>query len=141
MTEWKAKVLGEQVRESDGSLDLAPWDGEPIVVRLHCSEFTSRCPVTGQPDFARLVVEYVPDAHLVETKSWKLYLQRYRERAEFNERLVLAIARDVLAQGKVRAVRVVGRFGARGGISVEAVCTLGEPEAQARFACASASIA
>ncbi len=118
--------LGKQSSEPVDTFDLIPWDRGDIIVRLDCSEFTSHCPVTKQPDFARLLLEYVPDKHLAETKSVKLYLWRYRDRAEFNEKLTAAIAADLFAQLKPRAVRVTGRFNVRGGISVTAVATRGE---------------
>jgi len=66
--------LGKPSNEPVDEVDLIDWVGEAILIRLDCSEFTCICPVTGQPDFGTLTIEYVPDKHLVETKSLKLYL-------------------------------------------------------------------
>lgn len=83
-------------------------------------EFTSHCPVTKQPDYASLTFIYVPGKHLVETKSFKLWLQRYRHKAEFNERLVAKLCAEFVEQVKPRHLRVTGTFARRGGIHVEA---------------------
>ena len=81
-------------------------------------EFTSLCPKTGQPDFARIVVEYVPDALCVESKSWKLYLGSFRDAQEFHEACVARIARDLVELLDPRWLRVTGQFTPRGGISI-----------------------
>lgn len=81
-------------------------------------EFTSLCPKTGQPDFARIVVEYVPDKLCVESKSWKLYLGSYREAQEFHEACVARILRDLVELLDPRWMRVTGQFTPRGGISI-----------------------
>lgn len=122
------RFLGKKANEPTDTLDLIPWKGGTIHVRLDCSEFTSLCPVTGQPDFAELVIEYVPAAHLAETKSVKLYLWRYRNQAAFNEQLVDAIADDFNRQLAPRWLRVTGRFHPRGGISVTATAERGAVE-------------
>jgi len=95
------------------------------VVTLQCSEFTSHCPVTGQPDFATLRIEYMPDKSIVETKSLKLYLWSYRDKAMFNEQIVEKIAADIIKQVRPKWVTVVGTFAQRGGISVQATATRG----------------
>ena len=112
--------LGRSSRQPVDEVDLIPWEGGRISVRLDCSEFTSLCPVTRQPDFATLVVEYVPDKHLVETKSMKLYLWRYRDRAVFNETLIDAIADDLWEQLAPLWLRITGSFNPRGGIAITA---------------------
>lgn len=81
-------------------------------------EFTSLCPKTGQPDFARIVVEYVPDELCVESKSWKLYLGSYRTAQEFHEACVARICRDLVELLNPRWIRVTGEFTPRGGISI-----------------------
>lgn len=81
-------------------------------------EFTSLCPKTGQPDFARIILEYVPDKTCIESKSWKLYLGSYRNAQEFHEACVARILRDVVAIANPLWVRVVGEFTPRGGISI-----------------------
>jgi len=86
---------------------------------LHAHEFTSHCPVTGQPDYAELTFVYQPDAYIVETKSFKLWLQRWRDRKAFNEQIVHDLAIDFAAQVRPRSVRVKGVFSRRGGIHVE----------------------
>ena len=80
-------------------------------------EFTSLCPVTGQPDFATLIVRYVPDAHCVELKSLKLYLQAFRQEGVFYEALVNKILDDLVDCLEPRRLVVRGEFRVRGGIS------------------------
>jgi 7-cyano-7-deazaguanine reductase len=82
-----------------------------------CPEFTAVCPKTGQPDFATLVISYVPDALCVELKSLKLYLQGYRSRGIFYEQVVNVILDDLVAATRPRRLTVEGRFNVRGGIS------------------------
>ncbi len=118
--------LGKPSNQPTDKVDLIEWSGQPITVRLDCSEFTSLCPVTGQPDFARLLIEYVPDRFLVETKSLKLYLWKYRNEPGFNETLVDRIASDLYAQIQPRWLRIEGRFHPRGGISVTATAERGD---------------
>ncbi len=110
--------LGKASNQPIDAVDLIPWTGGQISVRLECADFTSLCPVTGQPDFATLEIEYLPDRHLVETKSLKLYLWRYRDRRAFNEQLVDEIASDLHRQIQPRWLKVTGRFHPRGGIAV-----------------------
>lgn len=120
------KHLGKTSNEPIDRVDLIQWTGQRIVVRLECSEFSSICPVTGQPDYGQLVIEYVPDQHLAETKSVKLYLWRYRDMAGFNEALVDSIASDLFDQIKPCWLRVEGRFNPRGGIQVTAAAERGD---------------
>jgi 7-cyano-7-deazaguanine reductase len=110
------KHLGKPSNEPVDRVDLIEWTGQRITVRLDCSEFTCLCPVTGQPDFASLVIEYVPDRYLAETKSVKLYLWRYRSHRAFNEMVVDQIAGELFEQIKPLWLRVTGRFNVRGGI-------------------------
>jgi 7-cyano-7-deazaguanine reductase len=90
-------------------------------VSLDCPDFTSLCPVTGQPDFAHITISYVPSKRCVETKSLKLYLASYRNLQAFNEEVVNRIFRDVLMATRPKELRVEGRFAARGGISLSVV--------------------
>jgi 7-cyano-7-deazaguanine reductase len=102
-------------------LDIVTWPSQDaIVVKLDCSEFTSLCPVTGQPDFARLRLSYRPRNGIVETKSFKLYLWSFRTVPAFNEKIAHAIAADFFAQVQPEWVAVEMTFNARGGISVVA---------------------
>jgi 7-cyano-7-deazaguanine reductase len=121
--------LGKKSTEPIDRIDRIDWQGGPIHVRLDCTEFSALCPVTGQPDYGRLTIEYVPNRHLVETKSLKLYLWRYRNERAFNETLVDTIAADLYKQLEPRWLKVVGAFNMRGGIAVTATAERGEREA------------
>lgn len=88
------------------------------VIRFESDDFTSLCPVTGQPDFAALHIEYVADKRCIETKSLKFYLSSYRNCAAFNEEVANRILEDLVQACKPRRMRVLGEFAARGGISV-----------------------
>lgn len=101
-------------------LDLIPWRGEPITVTLECEEFSSLCPVTGQPDYGALSISYRPKAHVVETKSLRLYLLQFRNEGVFNEVLVDRVANELWRQLKPAWVIVEGRFRSRGGIRIQA---------------------
>ena len=85
-------------------------------IRFDCPEFTCLCPKTGQPDFAVIHVDYVPDALCVELKSWKLYLWSYRNEGAFHEAVTNQILDDLVAATKPRRARVEGDFYVRGGI-------------------------
>ncbi len=119
-TAYVPRHLGRQSRNPVTQVDRIPWRGGPLTVSLFCQDFTALCPVTGQPDFGRLTIEYVPRRHIVETKSLKLYLQQFREEGIFNEVLVARIADDLYAQLRPRRIEVVGAFAARGGIQLTA---------------------
>jgi 7-cyano-7-deazaguanine reductase len=123
---FKPKHLGHRSEESTDELDLIPWTHGPVTVFLDATEFTSLCPVTGQPDFGRITIEYTPEDSIVETKSLKLYLRRFRDMPQFNEVIVASIADDFYKQVKPRSVTVTGHFNLRGGISPTAVVTRGE---------------
>jgi 7-cyano-7-deazaguanine reductase len=101
-------------------------------IRLDCPEFTSLCPVTGQPDFAQILIEYVPDTLCVETKSLKLYLSSYRNVHSFNEQVVNRILDDFVRVCQPRRMRIEGRFVPRGGLALTVVVehpTLNPPAA------------
>ena len=87
-------------------------------IKLACEEFSSLCPVTGQPDYAKLHIEYVPADLCVETKSLKFYLASYRNTQGFNEEIVNRIADDLTAVCDPKKLIVRGEFFARGGISL-----------------------
>jgi 7-cyano-7-deazaguanine reductase len=91
---------------------------QPWVVGLECAEFTSLCPMTGQPDFGRIRIQYIPARLCVESKSLKLYLGAYRNHGSFHEDCVNRIAADVQACIAPRYLRVLGDFNARGGIAI-----------------------
>lgn len=90
-------------------------------------DFTSLCPVTGQPDFASVRIRYVPDQLCVETKSLKFYLAAYRNTKGFNEEIVNRILDDLVAACKPRQMEVVGDFAPRGGISVLVEASFPDP--------------
>jgi 7-cyano-7-deazaguanine reductase len=87
-------------------------------VRFDCSDFTSLCPITGQPDFAKVRIEYIPDDRCIETKSLKFYLSAFRNTRSFNEEVVNRILEDLAACCQPRVLNVHGEFAARGGITV-----------------------
>src|SRR5947209_19658157 len=85
-----------------------PRPGRPYLVRFTAPEFTSLCPVTGQPDFAHLVIDYAPDAMIVESKSLKLFLGAFRNHAAFHEDCTVSIARRLVAAMAPRWLRIAG---------------------------------
>src|SRR5215213_7414728 len=85
-------------------------------IHMEIPEFTCLCPKTGQPDFATLVLDYVPDRLCVELKSWKLYLWSYRNDGAFHEAVTNRILDDLVAAVKPRRARIEGDFNIRGGI-------------------------
>lgn len=94
-----------------------PHPDRDFTIEHTCSEFTSVCPKTGQPDFGTLVVTYVPDKACVELKSLKLYLQSFRNQGIFYEDVVNVILDELVRVTKPRRMTVAGRFSTRGGIS------------------------
>ncbi len=96
-------------------------------VTLTCPEFTSLCPRTGQPDFATLTVQYIPDHRMVESKSLKLYLHGFRNHGDFHEDCVNRILKDLVELMEPRYLEVLGRFHPRGGISIDPYCNYGRP--------------
>lgn len=88
------------------------------LIKFECADFTSLCPVTGQPDFAKITIEYVPVARCIETKSLKFYLASYRNTRSFNEGIVNRILDDVIAACSPDEALVYGEFASRGGISL-----------------------
>lgn len=97
-------------------------------IKLDCAEFSSHCPVTGQPDYAKLQIAYIPGELCVETKSLKYYLASYRSTAAFNEEIVNRIADDIMEVCKPQKLEVFGQFAARGGISLSVEVTYPEPD-------------
>ena len=94
-----------------------PRPERDYVIRFDCPEFTCLCPMTGQPDFATIEIEYVPDKLCVELKSLKLYLWSYRDEGAFHEAVTNKICDDVVSAIAPRKVTVTGRFNVRGGIA------------------------
>ncbi len=104
-----------------------PHPDVDYVARFVCPEFTSLCPVTGQPDFAHLVLDYVPDRWLIESKSWKLYLTSFRNHGAFHEGCTIDIAKRVLEVAAPRYVRIAGYWYPRGGIPIDVFWQSGAP--------------
>lgn len=90
--------------------------GAEMNLHIETNEFSSLCPLTGQPDWATIVVDYIPNKFCLESKSWKLYLNGYRNFGEFHESCITRAANDLIALLDPNWIRVVGRFAARGGI-------------------------
>lgn len=88
------------------------------VVTFNCPEFTSLCPKTGQPDFARIIINYIPRELMVESKSLKLYLFSFRNHGDFHEDCVNMIMKDLVALMQPKYLEVIGLFMPRGGISI-----------------------
>src|SRR5919109_1782058 len=99
-----------------------PSPGRDYAIEIVCPEFTSLCPLTGQPDFGTITFTYTPDALCVELKSLKLYLQRYRNQGAFYETVVNRLLDDFVASCRPRRCRVVGAFTPRGGITTTVTC-------------------
>ena len=93
-----------------------PRPGRGYRITFECPEFTCLCPMTGQPDFATILIEYVPDQLCVELKSLKLYLWSYRTEGAFHEEVTNRICDDLVAAIAPRQVTVTGKFSVRGGI-------------------------
>jgi 7-cyano-7-deazaguanine reductase len=97
-------------------------------VKFNCPEFTSLCPITGQPDFATITISYIPDQLLVESKSLKLYLFSFRNHGDFHEDCVNIIMKDLIAAMAPKYIEVTGKFLPRGGISIDPYCNYGKPD-------------
>jgi 7-cyano-7-deazaguanine reductase len=96
-----------------------PHPGTLYMVRFTAPEFTSLCPITGQPDFAHLMIDYVPDGWLVESKSLKLYLSAFRNHGAFHEACTIAIAKRLEQELAPKWLRIGGYWYPRGGIPID----------------------
>ena len=118
-------VLGQpaQIPASPGEAILDrvtnPQMDTQYVARFTCPEFTSLCPVTGQPDFAHLVIDYVPDAWLVESKSLKLFLTSFRNHGAFHEDCTVMVGRRLVDRLAPKWLRIAGYWYPRGGIPID----------------------
>lgn len=95
-------------------------------VKFNCPEFTSLCPITGQPDFANIIISYVPNIKMVESKSLKLYLFSFRNHGGFHEDCVNVIMKDLIKLMEPKYIEVWGKFTPRGGISIDPYCNYGQ---------------
>jgi 7-cyano-7-deazaguanine reductase len=100
-----------------------PTAGRDYTIDIVCPEFTSLCPITGQPDFGTITYSYTPDAKCVELKSLKLYLQRFRNVGVFYEAVTNRLLDDFVAIIGPRSCKVTGVFTPRGGITTTVTCT------------------
>lgn len=100
--------------------------GRRFWITLDCPEFSSLCPVTGQPDTAHIVIRYVPEESCVETKSLKFYLASFRNLPAFNEEVVNRILDDLVGAMQPKEIHIEGKFGSRGGIQL--TCSASHPD-------------
>lgn len=100
------------------------------LVTFNCPEFTSLCPKTGQPDFARIIINYIPRERMVESKSLKLYLFSFRNHGDFHEDCVNIIMKDLVRLMDPRYIEVIGLFTPRGGISIYPFANYGDDDHQ-----------
>jgi 7-cyano-7-deazaguanine reductase len=112
-------LLGRDAKPSK-KLEAFPnrTPGRYYLVTLDANEFTCVCPITGQPDFATIRIQYVPDEKIVESKSLKLYLWSYRNEGTFHEHVVNRILDDLVAALDPHWIKVTGSFNVRGGIGI-----------------------
>ncbi|MDB8551410.1 preQ(1) synthase [Turicibacter sanguinis] len=96
-------------------------------VKFNCPEFTSLCPITGQPDFATIYISYIPGEKMVESKSLKLYLFSFRNHGDFHEDCMNIIMKDLIKLMDPKYIEVWGKFTPRGGISIDPYCNYGRP--------------
>ncbi|MDY4408434.1 MAG: preQ(1) synthase [Prevotella sp.] len=123
-------------KKTDYKMDYAPEMLETFVnkhqdndywVQFNCPEFTSLCPITGQPDFAEIVISYIPGEYMVESKSLKLYLFSFRNHGDFHEDCVNIIMKDLIKLMNPKYIEVIGLFTPRGGISIHPYANYGRP--------------
>lgn len=126
-----ARVPGQYGQDEIASNRLEPWPNprptRHYVVHFEIPEFTCLCPRSGFPDFAMIVIDYVPGPSVVELKSLKLYINGYRDRAISHEEAMNAILDDLLAVLQPRWMRVVGEFNVRGNIKTVVTAEQAEP--------------
>lgn len=107
--------------------------GNDYWVTFNCPEFTSLCPITGQPDFATIHINYLPDVKMVESKALKLYLFSFRNHGAFHEDCVNIIMNDLIKLMDPKYIEVVGIFTPRGGISIYPYCNYGRKGTEYEF--------
>jgi 7-cyano-7-deazaguanine reductase len=128
-----APVLGRPAAlpasPDEATLDTVPnpHPGQLYAIRFTAPEFTSLCPITGQPDFAHFVIDYAPDAVILESKSLKLFLGSYRNHGAFHEDCTVGIGRRLVAALTPRWLRIAGYWYPRGGIPIDVFYQTGAP--------------
>ena len=100
------------------------------IITTYVPEFTSVCPVTGQPDFGKIIIEYIPDKKCIELKSLKYYMQSYRNKGIFYEALTNEILDDLAAASEPKWMRITSKFTPRGGISTDVCVEYGKNPAK-----------
>lgn len=129
---YNLKQLGKETNytfEYDASLLESvpnPHPQRDYFIKFNCPEFTSLCPITGQPDFATIYISYIPDEQIVESKSLKLYLFSFRNHGGFHEDCVNKIANDLINLLLPRYLEVWGKFTPRGGLSIDPYVNYGK---------------
>jgi 7-cyano-7-deazaguanine reductase len=127
------KHLGKQsalpASPDEAVLDYVPnpRPGTLYLIRFAAPEFTSLCPITGQPDFAHLVIDYAPDEMIVESKSLKLFLGSFRNHGAFHEDVTVGIAQRLVAEMKPKWLRIGGYWYPRGGMPIDVFWQSGRP--------------
>lgn len=127
MEEPQLTLLGSTVRHAVDHVEVFPAPAHVTEVTLATDEVASLCPVTGQPDLSRVEITYAPGAWCVESKSLKLYLWRFRDRAVFAEALAAEVAGEIAATAQPATVTVRVTQRPRGGITLTAVATIDHP--------------
>ncbi|OAM26616.1 NADPH-dependent 7-cyano-7-deazaguanine reductase QueF [Eikenella longinqua] len=121
-TEYKTTYAPEVLETFDNK-----HPGNDYFVKFVCPEFTSLCPITGQPDFATILIRYIPDIKMVESKSLKLYLFSFRNHGDFHEDCINIIMKDLIKLMNPRYIEVFGEFTPRGGIAIHPFANWGRP--------------
>ncbi|HLR69063.1 MAG TPA: preQ(1) synthase [Virgibacillus sp.] len=103
------------------------YSNRDYFIKFNCPEFTTLCPMTGQPDFATIYISYIPDKKIIESKALKLYLFSYRNYGGFHEASVNMMMDDIIELINPRYIEVLGKFMPRGGISIDPYCNYGRP--------------
>jgi 7-cyano-7-deazaguanine reductase len=116
--------LGQPVRGPIDHVECFPAPDGCTRVRFTCDEVTSLCPVTGQPDFSTVEIDYVPNLHCIESKSLKLYLWSFRDRPVFCEALAVEIMQEVRRAAEPLHVKITVTQSVRGGITTEAIAEI-----------------
>lgn len=117
--------MSDNIYKTDGTIDSFEnqFPGRDYEIEFVAPEFTSVCPMTGQPDFGTIIVTYTPGERCIELRSFKFYLQTYRNRGIFYENVVNTILDDIVAAIAPRHAAVTGDFNTRGGISARITAT------------------
>jgi len=132
MPESEYEHLQDEIKDIDIQPPLEAFENKyphrDYEIHLEFDEFTCACPKTGLPDFAVITIDYIPDEHIVETKSLKLYLNAYRDLGIFSEHVVNKILDDFVLACSPKFAEVNGSFAPRGGVGINVVASFGKKE-------------